>query len=171
MRLTEPLRYRSTDRTPRMFAVACVLLAGPPCLPAQSPVWILDSKPTLVLGKATGDESEAFASITGATRLPNINNGYAILVFSVDGVLTGTFRFSTKVGNNIPYESACNTAGVFLHFGWESTREMTIGVYRVRVPMWLGGADSSAGRVLGTMQGWRLSGSPSYQSSRVSFER
>ncbi len=180
---------------------------------AQSSTWRLEPQPMLVLGKATGDESEAFAEIVGATRLPNgtvlvadrgqyslhiyspagkeikkfgrkgsgpgefgylarlyrcggsiltydIENGYAISVFSLDGLLSRTFRFSQKNVNNMPYANACNAAGTFLHFGWESRGEMKAGVYRPIVPVWLSGADSSAGRLLGTMQGSERWGQP-----------
>jgi hypothetical protein len=190
----------------RMLIMCVALFATRSRLQAQGLTWRLDPKPTLVLGKATGDESEAFATIVGATRLPNgnvlvadrgefsmhlysptgkelkkfgrkgsgpgefgylaflyrcgnsvmaqdIEYGNTVSVFTLDGVQTRSFRFSKKPANNIPYNSVCNSAGVFLHFGWESMRETKIGVYRDRVPMWLSGADSSAGRLLGTMEG------------------
>ena len=184
----------------------CALGACAHPLLAQSPVWRLEATPTLVLGKESGDESEAFAQIVGATRLPNgnimvadrgeyslhifspvgkvikqfgrkgsgpgefdylarffrcgssvltydIGNGQSMSVFSVDGVRVRSFRFSTKIGNEIPYESACNSAGTFLHFGWMMQSARKLGVYRASVPAWLSGADSLAGRSLGTIEG------------------
>ena len=63
-------------------------------------------------------------------------------------------------GNNIPYASACNQAGAFLHLGWPPSRELKIGVHRSRVPLWLSGADSSVGRSLGTVEGSERWGEP-----------
>ena len=192
--------------------VLCALLAGPSWSRAQSPVWSIDSKPMLVLGKAIGDESEAFAAISGTTRLPNGNvlvadrgafslhvyaptgeelrkfgrkgtgpgefgylarlyrcgssvmaydiEGSRMSVFAMDGMLTRSFRFSTKIGTNIPYASACNRDGVFLHYGWESRADMKVGVYRASVPLWISGADSSTGRWLGTVEGSERWGQP-----------
>ena len=206
-----PQRILLTVRAPLMFAAMCISLA---CLrlSAQSPMWSLDAKPMLVLGKSTGEESEAFAAISGATRLPNGNvlvadrgefsmhiyspagkevkkfgrsgsgpgefkylarlyrcgssvlaydiDGSLISVFALDATLTRSFRFSTKVGNGIPYASACNKDGVFLHFGWEQHGEIKTGVYRARVPLWLSSADSSVGRSLGTIEGSERWGQP-----------
>lgn len=139
----------------RMCTVICSLLVVNAAVArAQSPTWRLDPKPILVLGKANGDEAEAFAAIPGATRLPNGNvlvadrgefslhlysaagnevrkfgrkgkgpgdfaylarlyrcgalvladdiDGSLISVYSTDGALMRTFRFSSKVGNNSP---------------------------------------------------------------------
>ena len=196
-----PLRRRLAIRLTTLLAT--LVLAGR--AHAQTTQWTIDAKPLLTLGKAVGDESEVFASVSGATRLPNGNvlvadrgeysmhiysptgqeikksgrkgtgpgeftylaslfrcgtevltydiEGSRMSVFSLDGTLRRSFRWSTRIGGNIPYKSACNRDGVFVHYGWPSASERKIGVHRGRVPLWMSGADSAAGRSLGTIAG------------------
>lgn len=82
----------------------------------------------------------------------DIENGYRNTVFSTDLSLKRSFSFRGPLGNSTPYASACNARGTFVHFGWESHKDMKQGVFRTRVPLWFSGADSTV-RPFGDMLG------------------
>ena len=73
----------------------------------------------------------------------DIENGYRNTVFSTDLTLNRSFRFRGPVGNNTPYTSSCNSAGRFLHLGWESHNAIKGGVFRSQAPLWTSGIDST----------------------------
>lgn len=80
----------------------------------------------------------------------DIGNGYRVTVFSTDLALKRSFRFrGPPEGGSSPYSAAtaCNTAGTFIHHGWEVRKDMKAGVFRANVPLWLSGADSTFRRL------------------------
>lgn len=83
----------------------------------------------------------------------DVEEGYRYSVFTLDGRYVRTFRFWAPTGSSTPYQTACNPAGVFVHLGWESSRDMKAGTFRSVVPVWVSGADSAAGRLLDSVPG------------------
>lgn len=79
--------------------------------------------------------------------------GEMVSVFAPNGALSRTFRFSKKPSGRVPYSSACNTAGQFVHYGWENAREMKAGAFRSLVPLYMSAADSADGRLIATIGG------------------
>ncbi len=78
--------------------------------------------------------------------------GYRQQVFTLDGRYVRLYRWSGP--GNSPYRSACNAAGRFVHYGWETrSSEMKGGPFRVRVPLWMSPADSTHGPVLDSIPG------------------
>ena len=82
----------------------------------------------------------------------DIDNGHRNTVFSTDLSLKRSFWFKAPEGRQVPYKSACNAAGTFAHFGWESRNDMKGGVFRGNVPLWFSGIDSTV-RPFGSMPG------------------
>jgi hypothetical protein len=75
-------------------------------------------------------------------------------VFTLDGRFVRAFRFRVPAGQQVPYQSACNAGGRFVHIGWENFRQDAKGgVYRARVPVWLSRADSSAPVIVDSVPG------------------
>jgi len=83
----------------------------------------------------------------------DIEEGHRMSVFDLAGRYQRTFRWSTPPGQTVPYVSACNAAGDFVHVGWEGRESMRPGIHRGRVPVWLSRADSSAPRMLDSVGG------------------
>jgi hypothetical protein len=71
-----------------------------------------------------------------------------VSVFSLDGKFVRSFRFS-----GAPYRSACGPAGRWMHYGWESEKDMKAGPNRALAPYWLTPMDSTAGIMLGRFPG------------------
>ena len=96
----------------------------------------------------------------GTSVLAYDTDGSRISVYALDGSLQRSFRFSTKLGGNIPYRSACNRDAKFVHYRWPARSEMKVGAFRTPVPVWLSAADSSTGKSLGTIKGSERWGTP-----------
>lgn len=62
--------------------------------------------------------------------------GRRISVFSLDGRYQREFRYAVPDGQQVPYVSACNQAGRFVHLGWGRLRPIA-GVHRDTVPVWI----------------------------------
>jgi hypothetical protein len=82
----------------------------------------------------------------------DISNGYRSTVFGTDLSLKRSFRFRGPGENSTPYASACNSAGAFVHHGWESRKDFRNGAFRTPVSLWMSGTDSTV-RVIGTIPG------------------
>lgn len=74
--------------------------------------------------------------------------GSRVSQFSVDGTFLRSFRFAGLI-----YRSACGPTGRFVHYGWESAKDMQSGAYRALVPFWITRADSAPGVQLGRFTG------------------
>ncbi len=83
----------------------------------------------------------------------DIEEGHRMSVFSLGGRYERSFRWRTPPGQSVPYVSACNGAGDFVHVGWPGTGTGRPGIHRARVPVWMSGADSSAPRMLDSVSG------------------
>ncbi len=83
----------------------------------------------------------------------DIEEGHRMSVFSLDGRYARSFRWRTPPGQSVPYVSACNAAGVFVHVGWPGSASRRPGIHRARVPVWMSRADSSAPRMLDSVSG------------------
>jgi hypothetical protein len=83
--------------------------------------------------------------------------GYRTSVWSLDLTHSRSFQFhaGAQVGGSTPYESSCNPAGTFAHYGWEDFRSLPPDgrVFRQRVPFWIGGPDSSLRVVIDSFPG------------------
>lgn len=80
--------------------------------------------------------------------------GHRASVFDLDGRFVRMFRFgSPETGAGVPYGSACNRRGLFVHLGWGDMRPTTPNNYRPLVAYWTGRADSSVLRPLGRWPG------------------
>lgn len=83
----------------------------------------------------------------------DIQEGHLMSVFNLDGRFERSFRWRTPPEQRVPYASACNAAGDFVHVGWPGSGSMRPGVHRTRVPVWMSRADSSAPRMLDSVGG------------------
>lgn len=80
-------------------------------------------------------------------------DGYRTTVYGLDGTSKRSFRFTNPAPDGqTPYQSACNSAGTFVHMGWEKRTDMKGGAFRSTVPLWFSGIDSTA-RLFGSMAG------------------
>jgi len=80
-------------------------------------------------------------------------DGQRTTVFTLGGQYVRSFRFSPPQGGRPPYASACNAAGDFVHFSFESIADAKPGAYRPTVPLWLSKTDSAVVRVLANIPG------------------
>ena len=81
-------------------------------------------------------------------------DGHRESVLALDGRFVRGFRFATpEPAGQVPYRSACNSRGTFVHSGWGNTREAKPPSYRPSVDFWLSGADSTIRRVIGRFPG------------------
>ena len=69
-------------------------------------------------------------------------DGYRISEFTLDGTFQRSFRFAQVDKNSVPYASACNVLGEFIHYGWDLARGVKPGVHRPQVAAWTSKADS-----------------------------
>ena len=83
----------------------------------------------------------------------DIAEGHRMSVFSLAGRYERTFRWRTPPGQTVPYVSACNSEGAFVHVGWPGDGSTRPGIHRARVPVWMSRADSSAPRMLDSVSG------------------
>lgn len=83
----------------------------------------------------------------------DIGEGHRYSVFTLRGEYVRSFHFRPPPEQSVPYRSACNAAGDFVHIGWERFADATGGVYRSAVPMWLSRADSGAITLLDSVPG------------------
>ena len=83
----------------------------------------------------------------------DIEEGHRMSVFSLDGRYARTFRFRVPAGQRVPYLSACNARGDFVHVGWGAQSEMKGGIHRSNVPVWLSRGDSTAPRAIDSVPG------------------
>jgi len=95
------------------------------------------------------------------------DDGHRVSAFTLDGRYVRTFRFHRPMAAQVPSRSACNSAGDFVHLGWSSTSEMSVGPHRPAVPVWMSRGDSTDTRMIdvvagperwGFAQGVRLAG-------------
>lgn len=94
----------------------------------------------------------------GDSVLVNDIDGAVTSVVSLAGDYVRSFRFGSgaqQPGVGTPYQSSCNAAGLFAHYGWEDLRAGPPPgpVYRSRVPFWLSRADSVVVAVLDSFPG------------------
>jgi hypothetical protein len=78
-----------------------------------------------------------------------------VLVTALDGTIARRFWWGDGA-DRLPYASACNADGRFVHYGWEldgREREPPFTVHRDTVPFWLTDADSLGGPRLGVFPG------------------
>ena len=81
-------------------------------------------------------------------------DGHRASVFDLEGRFVRMFRFgSPEAGAGVPYGSACNRRGVFVHSGWGDMRPSTPNNYRGQVAFWTSRADSSVLLRLGRRPG------------------
>lgn len=83
----------------------------------------------------------------------DIEEGHRMSVFSLDGRYTRAFRWQTPLGQTVPYVSACNPDGEFIHVGWPAQAAMQSGIYRSRVAVWMSHGDAGAPRMLDSVAG------------------
>jgi len=83
----------------------------------------------------------------------DIQEGHRMSVFTLEGRYVRTFRFHTPPGQRVPYNSACNPSGRFVHIGWGANNEIKAGLHRSVVPVWLSAADSGAPRMIDSVPG------------------
>jgi hypothetical protein len=83
----------------------------------------------------------------------DIEEGHRFSVFSLDGRYARAFRFRTPPGQQVPYHSACNSAGRFVHIGWEARDKIRPGIHRSQVPVWLSRGDSTAPQAVDSVPG------------------
>jgi hypothetical protein len=77
-------------------------------------------------------------------------DGHRASVFNLDLEFVRFFRFGTpEVGGQVPYASACNAQGTFVHYGWGTGQDPRPPTYRTTAPFWLSRADVEVGPVLG----------------------
>jgi hypothetical protein len=82
----------------------------------------------------------------------DIEEGYRISVFALDGRYARTFRFSA-IGAQVPNRTACNRSGDFVHLGWGSQGDMKPGAFRSMVPVWMSRADGERGGTMDSVPG------------------
>ncbi|MHB1297362.1 MAG: NHL repeat-containing protein [Gemmatimonadaceae bacterium] len=82
----------------------------------------------------------------------DIEEGHRISVFTLYGRYVRTFRFGA-VGAQVPYATACNSSGDFVHLGWESDGDMKPGAFRSMVPVWMSRADEKRGATMDSVPG------------------
>ncbi len=75
------------------------------------------------------------------------------MVFSLDGELTRSELTNDMHGGRLPYHSACNSSGTFVHYGWDVDRDQTPGRVRWQVPFWISRPDGSVVAELGVHAG------------------
>ena len=76
------------------------------------------------------------------------NYGSSFSVFALNGDFVRTFRFEPTVGKPRPYRSACNQNGMFVHYGWDDSKDMKSGLsFRSQVPVWVARGDTTSGRL------------------------
>ncbi len=76
-----------------------------------------------------------------------------IMVYALNGEPARTPDASEFAGGRSAYNSACNADGVFMHNGWASGREPTLGRVRWTVPYWIASADGVLRAELGEHAG------------------
>lgn len=64
-------------------------------------------------------------------------DGYRISEYSTDAVYKRTFRFEVPATQTVPYVSACNATGRFVHLGWGARGVPKAGYHRDTVPVWV----------------------------------
>lgn len=79
--------------------------------------------------------------------------GFRMSVFTLDGRYVRAFRFRVPPGQQVPYLSACNATGHFVHLGWGARNEMRAGLHRSVVPVWISRGDSSEPRMTDSVPG------------------
>lgn len=83
----------------------------------------------------------------------DIEEGHRMSVFTLDGRYQRTFHWKTPPGQQVPYATACNADGAFVHHGWDAPGRITPGIHRANVALWMGRADSSAARIVDSIPG------------------
>lgn len=68
--------------------------------------------------------------------------------FSFDFAVKRAFRFADQT-----YRLDCNSAGRFVHMGWEPSKSMRGGVYRAKTRFWITGADTTRGITFDSLPG------------------
>ena len=94
--------------------------------------------------------------------------GYRMTVFDASLQVVRSFRFKAPAGG-IPYASACNASGTFVHYGWTDRKDTKGGIHRGDVDVWTSGADSGIRKVIGRMPGserWGIVGGGQLRGSR-----
>ncbi len=76
-----------------------------------------------------------------------------ISVFTLTGQYVRQFMFGAPRGQQLPYHSACNRDGRFVHIGWERPGDARPGAFRSKVPVWTGGANEVVGAILDSVPG------------------
>lgn len=64
-------------------------------------------------------------------------DGYRISEYSTDASYLRTFRFAVPANQQVPYVSACDASGRFLHLGWGARGVPKAGYHRDTVPVWV----------------------------------
>ncbi len=89
----------------------------------------------------------------GDSLLVNDIANRRISVFTTDVMHVRAFTFGVETAGRMPYQSACNSRGTFIHYGWENPRDIREGAYRKNVDFWLSPSDGSAGSYVGAFPG------------------
>lgn len=77
----------------------------------------------------------------------------AHLVYSIGGDFGRAISFAAPDAGQLPYRSACNAAGIFVHNGWGSEEREGPGRRRGLVPYWLTGTDGEVSAKIGDFPG------------------
>ncbi len=77
----------------------------------------------------------------------------SVMVYATDGTLARSPKYADVLGERPTYDSACNGAGIFLHNGWGSRDDRTLGRVRWTVPYWLTTSDGKSRAELGEHAG------------------
>lgn len=99
----------------------------------------------------------------------DIEEGYRMSVFGLDGRYTRAFRWQAPIGQTVPYVSACNPSGEFIHVGWPALTAARSGIHRARVPVWMSRGDAGAPRMLDSVAGserWGIMANGQFVGSR-----
>ncbi|MGV3710257.1 MAG: hypothetical protein ACO1Q7_15595 [Gemmatimonas sp.] len=100
-------------------------------------------------GSGPGELRDPFFSWRCGNHVFVSNGNASMHVFALDGSFVRTYRQGTGIAKRGPYRSACNSAGQFVHYGWDDAKDLKAGAsYRSMVPVWIAPGDSSSGRLI-----------------------
>jgi hypothetical protein len=100
-------------------------------------------------GSGPGELRDPFFSWRCGSHVFVSNGNGSISVFALDGAFVRTYRSGTGIAKRGSYRTACNSAGQFVHYGWDDSKDFKAGVsYRSMVPVWVAPGDSSSGRLI-----------------------